>query len=446
MKETVRIGAGAGFSGDRIEPAVILAERGALDYLVFECLAERTVALAVRERARDPEAGFDPYLDERMAAVLPAAVRGGVRIISNMGAANPVAAARRTAAILRGLGLRGLKVAAVTGDDLLAGVRSGTVALQDLPGQQRSCSGELISANAYLGCAPIVAALTQGADIVITGRMADPSLFLGPMAFEFGWSLEDWRRLGQGTVVGHLLECAGQVTGGYFADPPYKVVPGLADLGFPLAEVSADGTAVITKVAGTGGQVSVASCKEQLLYELHDPTRYITPDVIADFSAVRLEQVGADQVGVSGGKGGARPALLKVSLGHNEGYSGEGLISYAGPGALERGLLAREILEERLRRHGSGVADLRCDLIGVDAVSAGYGRQHAPPAEVRVRVVARSTDMAIAARVGREVEAMYTNGPAGGGGAVSAVRSMIVIESALVSAAAVQPAIHWEES
>ena len=446
MKHTLRIGAGAGFSGDRIEPAVLLAERGELDYLVCECLAERTVALAVRARTRDPEAGFDPYLEERMTAVLPAAVRNKVRIVSNMGAAHPVAAARRTAAILRRLGLRGLKVAAVTGDDLLPSLRAGSLPLSDLPGQQRRCRGERVSANAYLGCPPIVTALEQGADIVLTGRVADPSLFLAPMVREFGWSLDDWHRLGQGTVIGHLLECAGQVTGGYFADPPCKVVPGLADLGFPLAEVGEDGTAVLTKVAGTGGEVTLATCREQLLYELHDPSRYLTPDVVADFSAVRLEQLARDRIRVSGGRGSVRPDQLKVSLGHDEGFCGEGQISYAGPGALERGLLARAILEERIRRVGSSLVDLRCDLIGVDSVSAGYGRSHAAPAEVRVRLVGRSMDAGVAARVGREVEAMYTNGPAGGGGATSVVRPMLVIESALVARDAVQAAVHWEES
>jgi len=446
MKGTLRIGAGAGFSGDRIEPAVVLAERGELDYLVFECLAERTVALAVRARARNPQAGFDPLLEERMLAVLPAAVRNKVRIVSNMGAAHPVAAARHTVAILRQLGLRGIKVAAVTGDDLLDSLRAGALPLADVPGQPRSCRGALVSANAYLGCAPLVTALGQGADIVLTGRVADPSLFLAPMVYAFGWPLDDWLRLGQGTVIGHLLECAGQVTGGYFADPPFKLVSGLADLGFPLAEVGADGTAVITKVAGTGGQVSVPTCTEQLLYELHDPSRYLTPDVVADFSGVQLEQLATDRVRVSGGMGSARPDTLKVSLGHDEGFSGEGQISYAGPGALERGLLARAILEERVRRLGNALLDLRCDLIGVDSVSAGYGSHQAAPAEVRVRVVGRSMDELMAARIGREVEAMYTNGPAGGGGATSAVRPVIVIESALVPRSAVHTAIHWEES
>jgi hypothetical protein len=446
MKDVLRIGSGAGFSADRIEPAVILAERGELDFLVFECLAERTIALAVQERLRNPEAGYDPYLDERLSAVLPAASRNGVRIISNMGAANPMAAARRTVEILRRLGHSGVKVAAITGDDLVAELRAGTLPLSELSGQPRRCQGEILSANAYLGCASIVEALAQGADIVLTGRVADPSLFLAPLVYEFNWSLDDWQRLGRGTVVGHLLECAGQVTGGYFCDPPFKPVSGLAHLGFPLAEVDPDGGAVISKVSGTGGCVTTATCKEQLTYELHDPTQYVTPDVVADFSTVRLEQVAEDRVRLRGGGGSARTDWLKLSIGHDEGYVGEGQISYAGPGALGRGRLACEILMERTSGLDLSLLDLRCDLIGVDAVSADFGRAHEAPAEVRVRLVGHTRSLAAASRIGREVEALYTNGPAGGGGVSRFVRPVVVIESALVPRHHVTTKIHWEES
>jgi hypothetical protein len=446
MKDWLRIGAGAGFSGDRIEPAVLLAERGQLDFLIFECLAERTIALAVLERAQNHDRGYDPYLEERLSEVLPMSVRNGVRIISNMGAANPVGAARKTAAISRQLGLRGLKVVAVTGDDLLKPVQDGSLELRDLPGQHRSCQGELVSANAYLGCGPIVEALSQGADIVLTGRVADPALFLAPMVHAFQWSMDDWQRLGCGTVVGHLLECAGQVTGGYFCDPPYSQVHGLAELGFPLAEVNASGEAVITKVPGTGGNVTLATCTEQLTYELHDPARYLTPDVVADFSSVRFELIAPDRVRVGGGSGSVRPETLKVSLGHNEGFVGEGQISYAGPGALQRAQLAQAILEERARRSGGDVLELRCDLIGVNSVALEDSRMDASPAEVRVRLVAHTLTEASAVRVGREVEALYTNGPAGGGGVSRSVRPMIVIESAAVPRQHVEATLHWEES
>src|ERR1017187_299951 len=249
----IRVGSGAGFADDRIEPAVELAEHGQLDYLVFECLAERTIALAQRERLRDPLAGFNPWLGERMDAVLGHCARAGIRIITNMGAANPLAAAELVADLARRKGLPGLKIAAVTGDDVLGLVAGSDLPLLDRPGTIASLGESVISANAYLGCEDIVQALADGADVVITGRVADPSLYLAPLVHAFGWRLDDWDRLGQGVCVGHLLECAGQVTGGYFADPGVKDVPGLARLGFPLAQVTAGGAVTITKGPGPGG-------------------------------------------------------------------------------------------------------------------------------------------------------------------------------------------------
>lgn len=439
----IRIGAGAGFSGDRIEPAVILAESGKLDYLVFECLAERTIALAVRARLRQTELGYDPHLDERLGAVLPITVRNQTRIVSNMGAANPVAAAKRAAEIAANLGLSPLKIAAIVGDDVLPQMQSGDRQLIDAPGTVSQWQGDLISANAYLGAEPIVRALADGADIVITGRVADPSLFLAPLIHEFGWGWDEWNMLGRGTVIGHLLECAGQVTGGYFADPGFKDVPDLANLGFPLAEVASDGSAVITKVSGTGGRVTTATCKEQLLYELHDPRRYLTPDVIADFSTVRFSEFAEDQVLVYGGGGSARPDKLKVSVGYREGYVGEGQITYAGLGAVERGRLALAIVGERLKRLGKEILDIRLELIGVDSVQGGSNPAHAP-AEVRVRVAARMRTRSAAEMVGREVEALYTNGPAGGGGATQCTKPVVAVVSTLISRDEVNPQIHWE--
>lgn len=441
----IRIGAGAGYSGDRLEPAVDLARRGALDYLVFECLAERTIALAVRARQGDPESGFDPFLDERMRAVLPACVDAGTRIISNMGAANAVGAARRTAAIAREMGLSGLRVAAVHGDDVLDLVRMEGSPLLEQSGTIGALSAPLVSANAYLGCEPLVVALAGGAHVVLTGRVADPSLFLAPMVHAFGWGFDDWAILGRGTVIGHLMECAGQVTGGYHADPGFKDVPSLADLGFPIAEVAADGSAVLTKLTGSGGRITLATCKEQLLYELHDPSRYLTPDVTADFSTVTFSEVGADRVAISGGGGTARPDQLKVSVGYEDGFIGEGQISYAGPGALERGRLALDIVAARLTRLGGELLEHRLDLVGVDAVCVSQGAWPWVP-EVRARVAVRTRSAAAASWAGREVEALYTNGPAGGGGAAQSVRPVIAIASVLIERAQIAPSIHWEVS
>ena len=441
----IRIGTGAGYSGDRIDPAVELAEKGDLAYLVFECLAERTIALAQKARRLDPEGGFDPLLEERMRAVLPICVRNKIRIVTNMGAANPIAAMAKTRDVARSIGLRGLRIAAVIGDDVFSMVRDGNFSIMENGLAVQSLADRMISANAYLGAESIVAALTGGADLVFTGRVSDPSLFLAPLMHEFGWSPSDWNLLGQGTVIGHLMECAGQVTGGYFADPGYKDVPGLARLGFPIAEVAEDGIAVITKVEGSGGMVTRATCTEQLLYEIQDPSAYLTPDVAANFSQVVLEEVGRDRVRVSGGLGQARPGTLKVSVGYFDGYAGEGQISYAGPGALERAMLAREILAERLHAHSFD--ELRFDFIGVNSIHGDrLSRMHHGPYEVRLRAAARAGSLRAASLIPREVEALYTNGPAGGGGAGGFTRETIAILSTLIPRELVNPKIHYEET
>lgn len=440
--KTIRIGSGAGYSGDRIEPAVELAEQGRLQYLCFECLAERTIALAQLDRLRDPAGGFDPLLVARMAAVLPAAARNGVKIVTNMGAANPLGAAAAIADTARRLGITGLKIAAVTGDDVLDQIRGADLPVLETGGRVADLGDRLVSANAYLGVTPIVEALARGADIVVTGRVADPSLFLAPLIHEFGWSETDWALLGQGTVLGHLLECAGQVTGGYFADPGFKDVADLARLGFPLAEVRADGSAVLTKVEGSGGLVTPATCTEQLLYELHDPTRYLTPDVTADFSGVHFEADAADRVRIAGGSGTARPEAFKVSLGYRDGFIGEGQMTYAGPGCVARGRLALAIVQERLKLTGVQVGDLRLELIGVDSVSGGAGASPGiDPPEVRIRVAGRTATLADAIRIGNEVETLYTNGPAAGGGATKAAREVIAVLSTLLPRGRVRPRI-----
>ncbi len=442
--KTVRIGSGAGFSGDRIEPALELAEHGAIAYLGFECLAERTIALAQQARLADPDAGYDPLLTARMEAVLAPCIRRGIRILTNMGAANPRAAAAEVARIARKLGLTGIKIAAVTGDDVLARIAAAPHPLLERPGETTSSIRDrIVSANAYLGVAPMVRALAADADVVITGRVSDPALFMAPLVHEVAIPLDDWDALGRATVVGHLLECAGQVTGGYFADPGYKDVPDLARLGFPLAEVAADGSAVITKVAGSGGAVSLQSCKEQLLYEVHDPARYYQPDVVADFSAVRLEPDGADRVRVSGGRGAERTGTLKVSIGYRDSFIGEGQISYAGAGALARARLALEIVRERLRLTGVAVSELRCDIIGVDALHRGPVAA-VEPAEARIRVTGRTDSLAEAGRIGNEVETLYTNGPSGGGGAWKSAREVIGVVSTLIPESAVAPTVSYQ--
>lgn len=444
--KTVRIGCGAGYSGDRLEPAIEIAREGDIQYLVFECLAERTIALAQQAKLDDPDTGYDELLLTRMRAVLPLCHERGIRIITNMGAANPTAAARATVKVARELGLHGLKVVAITGDDVLESVAGTDMPLLESGLTVAALRHRLVSANAYLGAEPIVMALQEGADVVVTGRAADPSLFLAPLVYEFGWSFDDWEKMGQATLFGHLLECGGQVTGGYFADPGRKTVPRLEALGFPIAQVYADGSGFITKVPGSGGRLDIATCTEQLLYEVHDPSAYVTPDVIADFSGVRFQQIGPDQVAVSGASGRERPTNLKVSLGYKDGYIGEGQISYAGPGAIARGRLAIEIVQARLKRLCLTPAELRCDLIGLDSIypSTAKARAQCCPDEIRVRIAARTDTAEQAVMIGREVDTLYTNGPAGGGGVSRQVRNVLAIASILMPRDLVQTVIHSE--
>ena len=442
----VRIGAGAGFADDRIEPAVDVTERGELDYLVFECLAERTIALAQLDRLRDPDTGFNEWLADRMEAVLPAAVAGGTKIITNMGAANPVAAARLVADIVAQHGCR-LNVAAVTGDDVLSLISGTDLPLQERQGTIASLGNTIVSANAYLGIEPLLDALQAGADIVVAGRIADPALFLAPLVHEFGWARNDWATLGAGTAVGHLLECAGHATGGYFADPGVKDVPDLAWLGFPLADVAENGGFVLTKVPGSGGCVTVATVTEQLLYEVHNPSRYLTPDVVADFSHAELRQVGDDHVAVSSIGGGPRPETLKVSVGYIDSCIGTGEISYAGPNAIARARLALDVVRQRLEALDIPLLEARYDLIGIDAVHRGAGSfVTGTPPEVRIRVAGRTTDLKQARRIGREVTALWLNGPSGGAGATRTAVEDIAIVSVVLPRDAVRTTTTLVES
>jgi Acyclic terpene utilisation family protein AtuA len=426
MSKPFRIGSGAGFSGDRLEPAVVLAERGALDFLALECLAERTIALAQLRKRRNAAHGYDPLLERRMELILPLLKSRGVRLISNFGAANPLAAADAIVAIARRRNIP-IRVAAVTGDDVLASIEPGMPTLES--GTSIDACGELVSANAYLGAEALMPALDSNADVIVTGRVADPSLFVAPMAHHFGWALDDYPRLARATSIGHLLECAGQLCGGYFAEPGPKPVTGMAQLGFPYADVDETGEATVGKVEGTGGEITVANTKEQLLYEVTDPFGYITPDVIADFSGVRLSRTGPDRVHASGATGRSRPQQLKVSVGYLAGYVGEGEIGYAGANAVARAQLAGEIIRARLQGEFS---QLRIELIGATSMHGKSFEASACPYEVRLRVAARARTAERAMIVGEEVEALYTNGPGGGGGARKYVHEQVGVVSTLI--------------
>ena len=350
----VFIGAAAGFAGDRSDaggPVVgALAAQSGPRFLMYETLAERTLALCQLERRQNPQRGYSPALDRMLPPVLARCLAAGIKIIGNFGAANPAAAARRIEEMARSLSVRPPRIAVVEGDDIASKLSAHDLASRRVDGADLAQAGEIISANLYLGAQPIAQALDQGADIVVTGRVADSALALGPLLHAFRWSADDWDRLAAGTLAGHLLECGAQVTGGYFADPGYKDVPGLADVGYPIAEIDADGEIVITKPAGTGGVVDRLTVIEQLLYEIHDPSAYLAPDVVLDITDVEVDEIGKDRVRVSGARGKPAPETLKATVCVDGGVLGEAEISYAGPNAAARARLAAEIIRERMRR------------------------------------------------------------------------------------------------
>ncbi len=429
----LRIGTGAGMADDRIYPGVKLLERGLLDVLVCECLAERTIARETLNRLRDPSAGYTPMLPDRLRAFLPLLREQGVRLVTNMGSANPPGAARVLAEVSAELGLPVPSCAVVTGDDVLEQIRRHPeLRLLENGDPLEALLPRLVSANAYLGADAVARAMATGADVVITGRVADPSLFLGPMIDHYGWALDDWPRLAAGTVAAHLLECSTQVTGGYFADPGWKDVPGLADIGYPLADITADGDVVLGKTPGSGGRLDRMTCTEQLLYEIHDPARYLTPDCTLDLTEVEFEECGPDRVRVSGALGRARPDQYKVVLGYDDGYIGSGEIAFAGINAVARARLAADVAVERFRLEGGVASEIQVDLLGISSLHGDDGSR-GEPYEVRVRVAARCADRRSADLIGDEVRQMNMQGPSGPGGPLNhGAKKIIAVQSTLI--------------
>lgn len=445
---TIKIGSGAGFAGDRIDAAVELIEKGELDYIIFECLAERTIALGQKEKKRNPAQGYNSLLEYRMAKILPPAHKHKVKIITNMGAANPYAAAEKTKELAESMLLPGLKIACVAGDDIFEQT-GGLLENQVLEtgGKLRDFKHSLISANVYMGADGIIKALRNGADIIITGRVSDPALTVAPLVYEFGWNIEDNpHEMGQAVLAGHLLECAGQVTGGYYADPGYKEMEGLEKLGFPFVEVSENGKFVVSKVEGSGGAITVNTCKEQLIYEIHNPEAYLTPDAIADFSKVRFTQIGIDRVLAENAVSHGKPETLKVSVGYQDCYIGEGEISYGGENCLERARLAADILKRRVAVMGLKLDEQRVDFIGFnslygDKISQTLANGDFP--EIRLRFSGRSKDRRTAELLSGEIEALYTNGPAGGGGVEKKVIEVLSVCSVFVPRQEVHSEIYY---
>ena len=445
ITDTLRIGAGAGFAGDRLDPAVELINHANLNALVFELLAERTIALAQRRKRTESGPGYDERLLWRLRAVLPQAITQGTTIITNGGAADPRGAGLAVRRLAGELGLTRCRVAVVTGDEIGSRLDPARCTVLETGEPLSVYQDRLVSANAYLGITPLLDALAQDVDVIITGRTTDAALFLAPLVHHFGWQSDDWQRLAAGTAVGHLLECAGQLTGGYFADGVRKIVPNLAHLGFPYADVQADGTAVVTKLPTSGGRVDRATCREQLLYEVEDPSRYLTPDVVVDFRQVRLTEVGQDQVQVAGAVGHPAPAMLKASVGIDDGFIGSGALSYAGPGCVMRAQLAATVIQERWTTiYHRDPSALYVTFIGQNSSTPWQPMLPSngiEPPEVRLRIAVQSMDRQPSVDLAHEVEALYTNGPAGGGGVETMVKPTIGMLSVLVDREVVEPRV-----
>jgi hypothetical protein len=440
MTSKVYIGAGAGFAGDRTDAAGplvdALARCDGARFLMFETLAERTLALSQVERRRDPALGYNPALERFIGPVLAACLRGKIRIIGNFGAANPRGAAERILALAQKQKLPLPRIAIVEGDDLSGSLSKAELAAREIGGALLKGDNDLVAANAYLGAGPIAQALDDGADIVVTGRVADSALALGPLMHAFGWKADDWRHLAAGTLAGHLLECGSQITGGYFADPPYKSVPGMAEIGYPIAEIDADGDIVVTKPEGTGGRVDRQTVIEQLLYEIHDPAAYLAPDVVLDVTDVEVAEIGPDRVRVTGARGKPAPETLKATVCVDAGQFGEAEISYAGPNAAARARLAAEIIAERIKTRAPGLA-FRTDAIGVTSIlgdgNAALRKQWASDApDIRLRFAAQSANAADVELLLDEVEALYCAGPAGGAGVRRRMTPRLASASCLV--------------
>lgn len=440
MAQKAFIGAGAGFAGDRTDAAgpVVdaLSRCDGFRCIMFETLAERTLALAQLARNHDRSAGFSPALDHLVGPVLARCLRDNIKIVGNFGAANPVAAAQRILALAREQGLREPRVAVVEGDDLTGLLSAAQLAERETGGALLRGATDIVAANLYLGAEPIARALDRGADIVVTGRVADSALALGPLMHAFQWRSDDWDRLAAGTLAGHLLECGSQITGGYFADPPFKDVPGMDDLGYPIAEIDPDGRMVITKPDGTGGRIDRLTVIEQMLYEMHDPSAYLAPDVVLDIGEVTVDELALNRVQVSGARGKAAPEKLKATVCVDGGVLGEAEISYAGLNASARARLAAETIRQRMRRRAPGLR-IRIDAIGVVSVLGDDGGTREPlwasdSSDIRLRFAAQSANRAEVELLLGEVEALYCAGPAGGCGVRTRLTPRLTSASCLI--------------
>ncbi len=444
---TVRIGAGQGFYGDSLLPVLDIARNGNVQYISFDTLAELTLAILEKGRSKDPTQGFTRDVIPMMRNLLPICRKRGIKLITNAGGINPAGAAKAVGDVARELGLN-LKIACVTGDNIhprLDELTAAGVVFRDKDTGEElgDVRDRVLFASVYLGAQVIADALRDGADVVITGRTTDTAQFLGPLLYEFGWAADDWGRLAQGITLGHLLECSGQVTGGNL-QVGWEDVPNLERIGFPIAEISEDGAFIVTKAEGTGGAVTVRSVKEQLLYEIHDPTHYITPDVICDLTTTKLEQVGKDQVRVTGTTGKPAPPTLKALLGYADGWMGEGYISFSWPQAYSKAKRAAEIVRKRIEMQGVKPAEILVEYIGINSL---WGALAPEPIdedqinEVRLRMAIRTMNKKDCEILAREFPPLLLSGPptASAVAGVPAPRELLGLWSTLLPRELIEP-------
>lgn len=440
----VRIGNGCGFWGDNLDAPAALVERGQLDYLTLEYLAELTMSILALQRQRDPQAGFAGDFLDVLRNLLPQLARQpGLKIITNAGGMNPAGCAARAHAILEGAGLADRRIAIVSGDDLmpqLDNLLAAGHALANLDTGERlsTVRDRVVSANAYLGSQPLAAALRRDASVVITGRVADAALTLAPAAHEFNWSWDDWDRLAAGSIAGHLLECGAQATGGLWCD--WERVGDYAGIGYPIAAIDADGSFTISKPEGTGGAVNRETVAEQLLYEVGDPAAYLTPDVTADFTSITLRETAIDTVRIEGSRGRPATDSYKVSIAYRDGYAAAGTLVIAGPESAKKARLCGEIVLEKLRRVGVVPEHSLIETLGAGACVPDMVRDQSDPPEVVLRIAVRDARKAIVERFTKEFAPLVTSGPPGVTGYTTgrpAVREVFAYWPALLAKSAV---------
>jgi len=450
--KTIRIGCGQGFWGDSLEAPIELIRRGPLDYLVLDYLAEVTMSILARHKQKRPEAGYARDFIELMERVLPELVQRKIKVLANAGGMNPLSCARALAAVAKKHGLqKKVKIAVIQGDDILARVDELHSAGETF---SHLASGRLFSevrpkvrsANVYLGAEPLTVALAGGADIVITGRVADPALVLAPLVHEFSWGWNEWDKLSAGVVAGHVIECGAQCTGGN-CSADWETIPQLADIGYPVLECRADGSFVVTKHANTGGRVDARSVKEQLVYEIDDPKRYITPDVIADFTSLELEDLGGDRVEIRAIRGTARPEKLKVSMSYDDGFLASGTLLYSWPNAREKAAAAEQIIRERLSQLGLTFEKIYAEAVGANACFGATQAASGPdPLEVMFRIAVKGQDIKAVERFTREIAPLVLNGPPSATsyfGSKGSVQEVVAYWPALIGREKIQPQVSF---